>query len=158
MLRAPDPANQVKSLQTQNLFFLRIYLFFRERGREGEREEEKHINVQEKHPWWLFLTRPQPGTWPTAQTCALTRNRSGNLLVHQQALNPRSHSSQGQTQNLNKILSSICTEGKEMRAYQPVAGQSQSNSLTHEITGFLHTQAPSSQVEAPVVSRGRGAS
>ena len=45
-----------------------IYLFFRERGREGERE---------KHPCainQLPLARPLLGTWPAAQACALTGN------------------------------------------------------------------------------------
>ena len=40
-----------------------IYLFL-ERGREGEREGEKHQYV-------LFLTHPPLGTWPTTQACAL---------------------------------------------------------------------------------------
>ena len=39
------------------------YLFL-ERGREGERERERNINV------WLSLTRPILGTWPVPQECA----------------------------------------------------------------------------------------
>ena len=41
-----------------------IYLFL-ERGRDGEREGERHINV------WLPLAHPQLGTWPATQACAL---------------------------------------------------------------------------------------
>ena len=63
-----------------------IYLFFRERGREGERE--RNINV------WLALVRPQLGTWPTPQACALTGNQTGNPLVHRPTLNPLSYTSQ----------------------------------------------------------------
>ena len=70
-----------------------LFIYFsRERGREGDREEEKHQCVREKQ---LPLTRPQPGTWPATQACALTGNRTGNLLVHRLALNPLSHMSQG---------------------------------------------------------------
>ena len=53
-----------------NLF---IYLFiFGEMGREGEREEEKPMWERNTHR--LPLTRSQPGTWPTTQARALTRN------------------------------------------------------------------------------------
>ena len=40
---------------------------FRERGREGEREGEKHQCVVASH-------MPPLGTWPTTQPCALTGN------------------------------------------------------------------------------------
>ena len=40
---------------------------------------------------WLPLTRPQPGTRPATQACALTGNRTGDALVHRLALNPVSH-------------------------------------------------------------------
>ena len=70
-------------------FFLKsLFIIFRERGKEGEREGEKH---------GLPLSQPQMGTWPTTQACALTGNQTGNLLVHRLVLNPLSHSSQGRT-------------------------------------------------------------
>ena len=47
----------------------------------------------------LLLARPQPGTWPASQSCALTGNWTSDLLVHRLALNPLSHSSQGSTLN-----------------------------------------------------------
>ena len=62
---------------------------FRERGREGEREEEKH--------WYdcLPLTCPQLVTWPKTQACALTGNQTSDLLVCRSVLNPLNHTSQG---------------------------------------------------------------
>ena len=49
-------------------FKKRFYLFiFREKGREGEREGEKHQCVAASQS-------PAPGTWPATQACALTGN------------------------------------------------------------------------------------
>ena len=68
--------------------FKNIYLFL-ERGREGEREGEKHqCVVASRMP-------PQVGTWPATQACALTRNRTGDPVVRRPALNPLSCTSQG---------------------------------------------------------------
>ena len=50
--------------------FKRFYLFiFRERGREGEREGEKHQCV----------VASLLGTWPATQACALTGNQLATL-------------------------------------------------------------------------------
>ena len=77
-------------------FFFRFYLFiFRERAREVEREGEKHRCVRERLP----LACPQLGTWPATQACALTGNRTRDLLVLRLVLNPLNHTSQGD--NLN---------------------------------------------------------
>ena len=65
-----------------------IYLFL-EKGEGKEQERERNINV------WLPLMRPLLGTWPATQACALTGNRTGDLLVHRPALIPLSHASQG---------------------------------------------------------------
>ena len=43
-----------------------IYLFL-ERGEGKEKERERNTD-------WLPLARPQLGTWPTTQACALTGN------------------------------------------------------------------------------------
>ena len=69
-------------------FFKILFIFFRERGRERERDGEKH---------WLVAscTCPQLGTWPTTQACALTGNQTGDLTVHRPMLNPLSHTTQG---------------------------------------------------------------
>ena len=65
-----------------------IYLLvFRERGKEGERE--RSIKV------CLPLAYPLLGTWPATQACALTGNRTSDLLVHRPMLNPLSYTSQG---------------------------------------------------------------
>ena len=53
-----------------------------------EKDKERNIN-------WLSIACPQPGTWLTTQSCALTRNRTGNPSVHRPALDPLSHTSQG---------------------------------------------------------------
>ena len=63
-----------------------IYLFL-ERGEEGEREG--NINV------WLPLVCPLLGTWPATQACALTGNQTSDPSVCKLALNPLSHTSQG---------------------------------------------------------------
>ena len=49
---------------------------------------ERNIN-------WLFLTCPQPGTWPATQACALTRNWISKLPLCGTMPNPLSHTSQG---------------------------------------------------------------
>ena len=49
----------------------------------------------------LPLTHPHLWPWPTTQSCALTRNQTGDLWVCSPALNPLSHTSQG---NYNKYL------------------------------------------------------
>ena len=51
---------------------------------------------------WLPLECPHLGTWPKTQACALTRNRTGDLLVHRPALNPLSHTAQGGIANIFK--------------------------------------------------------
>ena len=42
--------------------------------------------------------RPPPGTRPTTQACALTGNRTSDLLVCRMMPNPLSHTSQGKAQ------------------------------------------------------------
>ena len=64
-----------------------IHLFL-ERGRQGEREGEKHQYV-------VASCVPPTGTWLATQACALTGNWTSNPLVHRPALNPLSHTSQG---------------------------------------------------------------
>ena len=78
------------------IFFLKkiFYLFtFRGRGREEEREGEKH-HVCQRYINWLPLTHPQLGTWPATQACALTGNQTHDLLVGRLVVSPLSHTSQ----------------------------------------------------------------
>ena len=49
----------------------------------------------------LVASHPQLGPWPTTQACALTRNQTSDLLVHRPALNPLSHTSQGNLWHFN---------------------------------------------------------
>ena len=79
-------------------FFLRFYLFtFRERGRVGERKEEKHQYVRDtRTPATAYLAR-NPGMWR-----ALTGNRTSNVLVCRSAPNPLSHPSQSKPNNFLK--------------------------------------------------------
>ena len=70
------------------LFFLKILFIYLERREGKEKERERNINV------WLPLMRPQLGTWPTTQACALTGNRTSNPSVHRPTLNPLSYTSQ----------------------------------------------------------------
>ena len=55
-------------------FFLKILFYFRGEGREKERE--RNINV------WFLSLGPPLGTWPEIQACALTGNRTSDLLAH----------------------------------------------------------------------------
>ena len=69
-----NDADEIKILFTNffSLFKDFIYLLF-ERG-EG-REKEREINsICERHIDLLPLARPQMGTWPPSQACALTGN------------------------------------------------------------------------------------
>ena len=71
------------------LFLKRFYLFiFRERGREGEREEEKHQCV-------VASRAPSTGDLACNLGIVPTGVQTGNPLVQGPALNPLSHSSQG---------------------------------------------------------------
>ena len=78
-----------------------IYLlFFLERGQGREKERERNI------------TCPQLGTWPTTQACALTGNQTGDHPVCRPALNPLSHTSQGQLIDSWMFFSFACPPPK----------------------------------------------
>ena len=68
-------------------YFLKDFMYF-SKGREGERQREKHQCVVASHT-------PLLGTWPATQAQALAGNWTSNPLVHRPALNPLSHTSQG---------------------------------------------------------------
>ena len=69
-------------------FKKKILFISRERGRQGEREEETSMCGCLWHV-------PLLGTWPPTQACALTGNRTGDPLVRRLALNPLNYTSQG---------------------------------------------------------------
>ena len=84
---------------TRMNIFLKDFIFFifRERGREGERKEEKHQFLRNiiLHVSLLSLTYHQPGTWPATQAHVLTGNWTGDLSVCGMTSKPLSHISQG---------------------------------------------------------------
>ena len=80
-------------LQSSFYFFIYFKYFtylFLERGEGKEKERETNISV------WVPIMCPLLGTWPATQACALTGNLTGGPLVCRLALNPLSHTSQGQ--------------------------------------------------------------
>ena len=72
-----------------------MYLFFRERGRE----EEKETNID-----GVPLARSQLGAWPTTQACALTGKQTNNPSVLRPALSPLSHTRQSSKQFWKHLL------------------------------------------------------
>ena len=78
----------------QVYFFLRFYLFSEREGKGG-RKRIRETSMCGRNINWLPLACPQLGTQPTIQTCALTGNQTGNLLVHRRVLNPLRYTSQG---------------------------------------------------------------
>ena len=72
------------------------YLFtFRERGREKERV--RNTDVRENHQLAAPWHAPQSGSRPATQACALTGNRTGNLLLCGMMPNQLCHTSQNIT-------------------------------------------------------------
>ena len=89
---------------TQIWFLKNLFIYLKEREREGEREE-RNIDAQELYQS-VVLTHPQLGTWPATQPYALTGNWTGDLSVCRQMFNSLSHTSQGNTPKLfEKALS-----------------------------------------------------
>ena len=92
--KCQDARQEVDFFFLSFFFFKRLYSFtFRERGREGEREGEKHQCV-------VVSCSFPTGDLPTTQAYALTGNQAGDPLVRRPALNPLSHTSQGKRQIL----------------------------------------------------------
>ena len=73
-----------------------VFIYFQREGNRGRRRG-RETSMCERNINQLPLTHPQLGTWPTTQTCALTRNRTSDLSVGRPALNPLSHTSQGES-------------------------------------------------------------
>ena len=88
-MMSSDYAHMIQNLDFIIFYFFKFYLFiFRESGKEGEREGEKH-------QLWLPVMSPLLGTWPTTQAYDLTGNGTSDPLVRRLALSPLSHTSQG---------------------------------------------------------------
>ena len=75
--------------------FLKMLLIFR--------EGEKHQCVAAS---WAH---PLLGTWLATQVCALTGNQTSNLWVYRPALNPLSHTSQGDKWSHFEEFSAFCS-------------------------------------------------
>ena len=67
----------------------------------AEKERERNIYIDHHQ---LPLARPQLGTWPTTQACALTENQTGDLSMSRSALNPLSHASRGRKNYFSLVL------------------------------------------------------
>ena len=65
-----------------------ILLIYFWREGKGGKERERTID-------WVPLTRPQLGTWPATQACALSGIYPVTFWFAGQGLNPLSHTSQG---------------------------------------------------------------
>ena len=63
---------------------------------------ERNINAR------LPLAHPLLETWPATQACALTGNRTSDLLVQRPSLSPLSHTSQEDGNNVLEIFKNIC--------------------------------------------------
>ena len=66
------------------------------------REKERNTDLREKHQLAVSLYASQLGIKPAAHTCALTGDRTLNLLVYETMLKPTEQPSQGQGKFLNK--------------------------------------------------------
>ena len=88
----------------QNLFLFKKYFiyFFGHRGREGEKEGEKHRCERQTSIICLLYT-PEPVTEPTAQACAPARNQTSNLLLCRRTPSQLSDMSQGKTNVFLKL-------------------------------------------------------
>ena len=96
--------NFFRKAEIFTLFLFKDFIYFlRERGREGERDGEKHQCVVASH-------MPLMGTWPATWACALNGNRTCNPLVRRLALNPLSHTSQGNSLPLRHQNYKCCSE------------------------------------------------
>ena len=85
-----------------SLFFKTFcLLIFREKRREEERKG--NIDVRETFINCLSYV-PQPGTEPTTQACALTRNQNGYISLCRTTPNQLNHTCQGYDEFIIDIL------------------------------------------------------
>ena len=68
-------------IEDKNICFLKIlFIYFREKGKEREREGERHRCERETSIGCL-LYAPIPETEPVTQVCALTGNHTSDLSL-----------------------------------------------------------------------------
>ena len=75
------------------LFFKTLFIYFQREGKRA-RKRGRGTSMCKRNMDRLPLTRPQLGTWPATQACALTGNHTSNLSVHRPSLSSLSHTSQ----------------------------------------------------------------
>ena len=83
--------------ESKKLFYLKFFSFIdsKERGRDGEREGEKHP-CEREISISCILHPPRLGTEPATQACALTGNQTSGSLLCGMTPNQQNHTSQGQ--------------------------------------------------------------
>ena len=72
-----------------------LFIFWRERGKEGERKGEKYCRKKETSIGCLLYV-PWQGTKPATQACTLTGNRTGDLPLCGMMSNQLTHIGQDQ--------------------------------------------------------------
>ena len=108
----PAPS-QVHFFYHLSIYFLKDFHVFIIRGRvrEGEREGRKHQCQRETSTACLPYA-PWQGTEPVTQLCALTRNRTGDLLPCRTVPNQLSHTGQGSPYLFKELTSSHTPRGR----------------------------------------------
>ena len=98
------------------------------------------------------LTRPQPGAWPTIQTCALTGTRTCHLSVCRMTPNPLSHTHQG---SFSFITGGMCGV-KVLRGKRSNVLGSVSAGMGRAAGGLSRERPPRSSAwsQCPQVSKG----
>ena len=87
-----------------DLFIFEDFTYFFERG--GGREKEREGDIDQL-PLVHALNTSPPGTKPRSQSCALTRNQTGNIVLCGMRPNEPSHRSQGKSVLLDWPKSSL---------------------------------------------------
>ena len=107
---------------------------------EGGKRREKE---RERNSVWLSLTSPLLRPWPATQACALTGNRTSDLLVCRPVLNPLSHTRQGSPGNLKTNFPTNWHNMRYLSSFLQKESSSQSNLqilFSHQATmGRKHT-------------------
>ena len=112
-------------------FLFYLFIFIERKGGRKRRRETSNSNV------WFLLKHPMLGVWPTAEACALTGYRTDDPLVHRLALNPLSHTSQGQSLNSYEVNPTwrvvIKAMGKRNKRRESLTVLKQSLCILHRI-------------------------
>ena len=89
-----------------------------QREDKGGRKRGRGTLICKRNITWLPLEQLQPGTWPTTQACALTRNQAHDLLVCRTTPNPLNNTSQrcdSCNTIMNKTLSLVAQINRQFK-------------------------------------------